>query len=76
VLTLTHDPKFNIAYLRLAEPSGRVRTLCVTPDLNIDLGPDGRVCGIEFLDPATQLGLAPATCRQTEGNAGDGHDTS
>lgn len=56
-MLLTYDPTYDIAYLRLNEPRKVVETLNVRDDLNIDLGTDGTVYGIEFLNAATQLGL-------------------
>jgi uncharacterized protein YuzE len=33
-----------------------VTTVAVSDELNVDVGPDGRVCGIEFLNANKQLG--------------------
>ncbi len=54
-MRLTIDPETNVAYLRLRETIGEVTTVVVSDELNVDIGPDGTVCGIEFLDAAGQL---------------------
>jgi len=54
-MRLTYDPRHGVAYIRLREPSGPVETVCVSEELNVDLAPDGRVIGIELLDPNEQL---------------------
>lgn len=54
-MKLTYDPRHNIAYIRLAEKPAEVETLQISDELNIDLAPDGRVCGIELLNANEQL---------------------
>ncbi|MCY2951843.1 MAG: DUF2283 domain-containing protein [Planctomycetota bacterium] len=54
-MKLTYDPKYNIAYIRLKSKRGKVRTVCVTDELNVDLAPDGSVYGIELLNANVQL---------------------
>ena len=54
-MKLTHDPRRNIAYLRLREKTGEVETLKVGEDMIIDIAPDGTVFGIELLNANEQL---------------------
>jgi uncharacterized protein YuzE len=54
-MKLTYDPRHNIAYIKLRETTELVETLSVSPELNIDLAPDGTIYGIELLDANQQL---------------------
>ena len=54
-MKLTYDPRYNIAYLRLHEKTAQVETVRVSEELNVDLTPDGTVCGIELLNANEQL---------------------
>ena len=54
-MRMTYDPRYNVAYIRIQEPSAEVETLRINDELNIDLTPDGRVCGIELLNANEQL---------------------
>ena len=54
-MKLTYDPRYNIAYIRLAEKAAEVETLQISDELNIDIAPDGRVFGIELLNANEQL---------------------
>ncbi|MBI5386610.1 MAG: DUF2283 domain-containing protein [Verrucomicrobia bacterium] len=54
-MKLTYDPRYNIAYIRLAEKSAEVETLQISDELNIDIAPDGHVYGIELLNANEQL---------------------
>lgn len=54
-MKLTYDPRYNIAYLRSRKKATRVETISISDELNIDLGPDGRIYGIEFLNANEQL---------------------
>lgn len=55
-MKLTYDPKHNIAYLSLRSFEGvEIETVSVSDAVNIDLAPDGSVCGIELLDANAQL---------------------
>ena len=54
-MKLTYDPRYNIAYLRLQEKGDEVETLQLTEEINVDLSPDGTVCGIELLNANQQL---------------------
>jgi uncharacterized protein YuzE len=58
-MELTYDPRHNIAYLRFRDPDGMlVDTIRVSDEINVDLAPDGAVCGIELLNANTQLGMS------------------
>ena len=54
-MRLTYDPDFNIAYIRLRRKRAKVNTIAVSDELNVDVGPDGRIYGIEFLNANQQL---------------------
>ena len=55
-MQLTYDPICNIAYIRFRRKTAKVRTIEVSDELNVDIGPDGRVYGIELLNANDQLG--------------------
>ena len=55
-MELTYDSQFNIAYIRLRRKSAKVTTVAVSDELNVDIGPDGRIYGIELLNANEQLG--------------------
>jgi uncharacterized protein YuzE len=52
---LSYDPEFNVAYIRLRRKRAKVTTVAVSDEMNVDLGPDGRVYGIELLNANEQL---------------------
>ena len=55
-MKLTYDPKHNVAYISLhAKKNMQVKTLRLNDVLNIDVAPDGTVCGIELLNANKQL---------------------
>ena len=54
-MKLTYDPKHNIAYISLKKKRGKVRTVSVSDELNVDLAPDGSIYGIELLNANEQL---------------------
>ena len=54
-MTLTYDLEHDVAYLRLGAPGPLVETVRVSDDVNVDLGPDGTVYGIELLHATAQL---------------------
>lgn len=54
-MKLTYDPRYNIAYIRLAKKTVKVETLQISDEVNIDIAPDGRVYGIELLNANRQL---------------------
>jgi uncharacterized protein YuzE len=53
---LTYDSEFNVAYIRLRPKRTKVTTVVVSDELNVDIGADGRVYGIELLNANRQLG--------------------
>jgi len=57
-MKLTYDPRHNIAYLRLHEKTAQVETIRISDELNVDIAPDGTVCGIELLNANEQLRAA------------------
>jgi len=54
-MTLTYDPRYNIAYLRLREKTGNVESIRVSDELVVDMTPDGAVYGFELLNANEQL---------------------
>jgi uncharacterized protein YuzE len=56
-MKLTYDPALNIAYIRFRAKRGKVRTVAVSDELNVDLAPDGTVYGLELLNANEQLGV-------------------
>lgn len=57
-MKLTYDRDRNIAYLRLKPAGGKVETVRVSDEVNVDLAPDGTVYGIELLSANDQLRAA------------------
>ena len=55
-MEVTYDPRYNIGYIRFAEGVSEVDAIKVSESLNVDVSPDGKVCGIELLDATKQLG--------------------
>jgi uncharacterized protein YuzE len=54
-MKLTYDPENNIAYIRLKPKNGKVRTVAVSDELNIDVAEDGSIYGMELLNANVQL---------------------
>ncbi len=54
-MKIIYDPRHNIAYLRLHEKIAQVQTLHLSDELNVDMGADGTVYGIELLNANQQL---------------------
>ena len=54
-MKLSYDPRYNIAYIRLRRKSSSVETIRVSDELNVDISPDGKIYGIEFLNANEQL---------------------
>lgn len=59
-MKLTYDPELNIAYLRFKTKRGKVRTICVSDELNVDIAPDGSIYGLELFNANQQLGIQRA----------------
>ena len=55
-MKLTYDPRYNVAYIYLQEKPAQVETVQVSAELNIDIGSDGTIYGIELLNANQQLG--------------------
>jgi uncharacterized protein YuzE len=55
-MKLTYDPTCNIAYIHLRKKTAKVTTRVISDELNIDIGPDGKIYGIELLNANEQLG--------------------
>ena len=54
-MRFTYDPRYNIAYIRFHEKSTEVETIRISDELNVDMAPDGTICGIELLNANEQL---------------------
>ncbi len=54
-MKISFDPKYNIAYIRLRPKKGKVDTIHISDELNIDISSDGKIYGIEFLNANEQL---------------------
>ena len=54
-MKLTYDPKYNVAYIYLKKKAGKVRTVAVSDELNVDVAADGSIYGIELLNANEQL---------------------
>jgi uncharacterized protein YuzE len=54
-MKLTYDPQYNVAYIQLRRKSGKVKTVQVSDELNVDLAADGTIYGIELLNANEQL---------------------
>lgn len=70
-MQITHDPRANVAYIRLRERQGTVETLRITSDFLVDIDETGTVCGIELLNANEQL-VAGDNGRVTFANLLDG----
>ncbi|GAA6615366.1 DUF2283 domain-containing protein [Scytonema sp. NUACC26] len=55
-MKITYDPRYNIAYIYLQEKTMQVNTIQVSQEMNVDVGIDGKICGIELLNANQQLG--------------------
>ena len=54
-MKLTYDLRHDRAYLRLCAKPATVETIHVSDELNVEVAPDGTVCGIAFLKAQQQL---------------------
>lgn len=54
-MEISYDPRYNIAYIRLREKPKEVETIRISDEVNVDIAPDGKVCGIELLNANEQL---------------------
>jgi len=55
------DPDGDAAYFYLREGIAEVKTVWITEDLSIDLGPNEELVGLEVLSAARHLGLTRET---------------
>ena len=55
------DPDGDAAYFYLKEGVSEVKTIWITEDLSVDLGPNEEVVGLEVLSAARHLGLTRET---------------
>ena len=56
-MKLTYDSDMNIAYIRFRAKRGKVRTVRVSAELNVDIAADGSIYGLELLNANEQLGV-------------------
>ena len=56
-MKLTYDPQYNIAYIQLRAQSGRVKTVAVSDERNVDLASNGTIYRIELLNANAQLSM-------------------
>ena len=54
-MKISYDPRHKIAYIRLREKPKEVETIRISDEVNVDISPDGKVCGIELLNANEQL---------------------
>ena len=59
-MKLTYDPQYNVAYIQLRRKTGKVRTVRVSDEMNVDIAADGTIYGIELLDANRQLAKGKA----------------
>ena len=52
---MTYDPKYNIAYIRFHEKTGKVTTIKISDEIHIDIAGDGTLYGLELLNANQQL---------------------
>jgi uncharacterized protein YuzE len=54
-MELSYDLQGNVAYIQLRRKKGKVKTVAVSDDLNVDVAADGTIYGIELLNANAQL---------------------
>jgi len=54
-MTLTYDPRYNVAYIKFKTKSTQVETIQISDELIVDMSPDGTIYGIELLNANEQL---------------------
>ncbi len=54
-MTLTYDPRYNVAYIRFQEKRNMVEAIRISDELVIDMAPEGTIYGIELLNANEQL---------------------
>ena len=68
-MKLTYDPGANIAYIALRAKKGKVRTIAVSDELNVDVARDGSIYGIELLNANEQLAARKSLSLRVENKA-------
>ena len=58
-MEISYDRKHNVAYLGLRPRVGEIETLSLSDSVNVDVGPDGTLFGIELLNADEQLQDGP-----------------
>ena len=54
-MDVSYDPRYNIAYLRLANKTAHVNSIKIGEEVVADIGPDGTLYGLELLNANKQL---------------------
>ena len=54
-MTLTYDPRYNVAYIKFKTKPTQVETIQISDELVVDMSPDGTIYGIELLNANEQL---------------------
>ena len=61
-MKITYDPEVDAMYIQLVSGHHECRTLRLSEDIALDIGPNEQLVGIEILDATEVLGLeSPAT---------------
>ncbi len=55
LMRLSYDPRYNTAYIRFREKTTGVETVKLSDELLVDMGPDGKLYGLELLNANKQL---------------------
>lgn len=50
IMRFTYDLRYNIAYIRFHAKNAEAETIRISDELNVDMAPDGTICGIELLN--------------------------
>jgi uncharacterized protein YuzE len=59
-MQITYERCYNIAYIKLKEQTGILRTVKVSEEVCLDFLPDGTLYGLEILNFKDQLNFNPA----------------
>ena len=71
-MKISYDPRHKIAYIRLREKPKEVETIRISDEVNVDISPDGKVCGIELLNANEQLQIIEGPVATVVGMVADG----
>ncbi|HEV2234329.1 MAG TPA: DUF2283 domain-containing protein [Terriglobia bacterium] len=58
-MRISYDSEVDALYIRLLEGSYQCRTLRLTEEVSLNIGPDEQLVGIEVLDAKAILGKGP-----------------